>query len=86
MSSKRSNSAKRKTPVPVAGAWRHWVVVGFFAASVLGLCARVVYLGVTEKEFLQQQGDARSVRREIIPAMRGVIYDQTLHRVGCARV
>jgi cell division protein FtsI (penicillin-binding protein 3) len=51
-------------------------MVGIFGACVLGLCGRVVYLGVTDKDFLQKQGDARSVRKEVIPAMRGVIYDR----------
>ena len=56
--------------------WRHYLLVGLFLAAVLALSVRVVYLGVTEREFLQQQGDARSVRKENIPAMRGVIYDR----------
>lgn len=57
-------------------AWRHYFVLVFFAAAVLGLCTRVVYLSVTERDFLQQQGDARSIRKESIPALRGVIYDR----------
>ena len=56
--------------------WRHHVLVVTFVVAIVGLCGRVVYLGVTEKDFLQQQGDARSVRTEVIPAMRGVIYDR----------
>ncbi len=42
----------------------------------IGLIVRVGYLGVTERDFLQEQGDARSVRHEVIPAMRGVITDR----------
>ena len=57
-------------------AWRHGVVLTVFLLAALGLCVRVVYLGVTERDFLQGQGDARSVRTEIIPAMRGVISDR----------
>ncbi len=57
-------------------AWRHFVLIGLFLAAVVALSGRVVYLGVTERDFLQQQGDARSVRKETIPAMRGVIYDR----------
>ncbi|MEM9620227.1 MAG: penicillin-binding transpeptidase domain-containing protein [Pseudomonadota bacterium] len=56
--------------------WRHYSVLVLFVAAVLGLCGRVVYLSVTERDFLQQQGDMRSVRTESIPAMRGVIYDR----------
>ncbi len=57
-------------------AWRHYVMVTVFMATVVGLCSRVVYLAVTDRDFLQDQGDARSIRQETIPAMRGVIYDR----------
>ena len=56
--------------------WRHYLLLICFGLAVAGLCGRVVYLGVSEREFLQHQGDARSVRKESIPAMRGVIYDR----------
>jgi cell division protein FtsI (penicillin-binding protein 3) len=58
------------------GSWRHSIVVVIFIAGVMGLCGRIVFLGVTERDFLQEQGDARSVRTETIPAMRGVIADR----------
>ncbi|MEM7096895.1 MAG: penicillin-binding transpeptidase domain-containing protein [Pseudomonadota bacterium] len=57
-------------------AWRFGLVLVLFGTAVAAMCGRVVYLAVTEKEFLQQQGDARSVRSVPIPAMRGVIYDR----------
>ena len=57
-------------------AWRHYFVLGLFLIAVAALSTRVVFLGVTERAFLQQEGDARSVRRESIPALRGVIYDR----------
>lgn len=57
-------------------AWRHYTLVVLFLLGVAGLCVRVVYLGVTDRDFLQEQGDARSIRTEVIPAMRGVIYDR----------
>ena len=56
--------------------WRHYLVVSVFLAMTVGLIVRIVYLGVTERDFLQEQGDARSVRHEVIPAMRGVITDR----------
>jgi len=40
------------------------------------LVGRVVFLNVTEREFLQEQGDARSVRTEQMPAYRGLVYDR----------
>ena len=44
--------------------------------ACVGVAVRVVYLAVTEREFLQKQGNARSLRIETIPAYRGVIYDR----------
>ena len=44
-------------------AWRHYFVLGLFLLAVGALSTRVVFLGVTERDFLQQEGDARSIRR-----------------------
>jgi cell division protein FtsI (penicillin-binding protein 3) len=57
--------------------WRHYAAVVFFLVASSGLGARVVYLNVSEREFLQEQGDARSVRTETISAYRGVVYDRS---------
>jgi len=51
------------------------VLCAFLLVGV-GLSVRVLYLGVTEREFLQQEGDERSVHKEVIPGMRGMIYDR----------
>lgn len=56
--------------------WRHYVVVVLFLGACTGVAARVVFLNVTDRAFLQQQGNARSVREEVLPAYRGVIYDR----------
>lgn len=56
--------------------WRHYLVLCAFLLVGVGLSVRVLYLGVTEREFLQQEGDERSVHEEIIPGMRGMIYDR----------
>lgn len=66
MSSAKSTSAR----------WRHLLVIAVFGVCVLGIGGRIVYLGTTERDFLQEQGDARSLRTETIPAMRGVIADR----------
>jgi cell division protein FtsI (penicillin-binding protein 3) len=39
------------------------------------MCGRLVYLHIVDREFLQDQGDARSVRAETINAHRGMIRD-----------
>ena len=56
--------------------WRHLTVVGIFLAMALGLTARLIYLSVTERAFLQEQGDARSLRFETLAANRGIIFDR----------
>ncbi len=57
-------------------AWRHFTLVAFFLLAGLGLVARVVYLNVTERQFLIDQGERRSIKSQEIPAHRGVIYDR----------
>jgi len=56
--------------------WRHYVVVILFLMGCTGVAARVVFLNVTDREFLQEQGNARAIRQEVLPAYRGVIYDR----------
>lgn len=56
--------------------WRHLTVVGVFIVFALSLVVRMVYLNVTERAFLQEQGDARSLRTETLPANRGIIFDR----------
>jgi len=47
-----------------------------FVLFACGLGVRMVYLNVTERAFLQEQGDARSLRVETLPANRGIIFDR----------
>jgi cell division protein FtsI (penicillin-binding protein 3) len=56
--------------------WRHFAIVGFFLLACVGIVGRIGYLNVTQREFLQGQGDARSIRSELIPAYRGLVYDR----------
>ncbi len=56
--------------------WRHYTLLFVFGLAALGLFGRVVYLTVTEREFLKQQGDVRSLRVETLVAHRGVIFDR----------
>ena len=67
----------RKTSAVIAPpVWRHYALL--FACLGFGgvVAAKVVSLGVSEREFLQHAGDARSIRTEAMPAHRGVIYDR----------
>jgi cell division protein FtsI (penicillin-binding protein 3) len=56
--------------------WRHYALVVCFVAIAAALVARMVYLNVTERDFLKRQGDARSLRTETMSAYRGMILDR----------
>ena len=56
--------------------WRHYLFIIFFSGIAGALSVRVVYLGVTERDFLQEEGDKRSIYEKRLPAMRGMIYDR----------
>ncbi len=55
---------------------RHYVLIVVFTFALLGLVGRSSYLAVTEREFLQNQGEARATRTAEIRAHRGVISDR----------
>ena len=56
--------------------WRHYLLIICFSGIAGALSVRVVYLGVTERDFLQEEGDKRSIYEKRLPAMRGMIYDR----------
>jgi cell division protein FtsI (penicillin-binding protein 3) len=56
--------------------FRVYLVTGLFLALALAMAGRVVFLHVFEKDFLQDQGDARTIRMERINAHRGMIQDR----------
>ncbi|HAL41488.1 MAG TPA: cell division protein, partial [Gammaproteobacteria bacterium] len=56
--------------------WRHLLLSGVFMAAVVTLSARVIFLAVTERDFLQDEGDRRALSETQIPGMRGLIYDR----------
>lgn len=57
-------------------ATRRLVVLGIMVAAAVLLLWRVVYLHVLNKDFLQQQGDARHLRVVPLSAHRGMITDR----------
>jgi cell division protein FtsI (penicillin-binding protein 3) len=71
---------KPRAPLKVA-RWRFYCVMGVMGVLVLVLIGHVASLQVLPNadkgfEFLQVQGEARTLRNEIIPAYRGVITDR----------
>ena len=55
---------------------RHFVLVGVFALVLLSLVGRSSFLAVTERKFLQNEGEARATRIADIRAHRGIISDR----------
>ena len=55
---------------------RHGAVVLLFLVGFVCLSGRTGYLAVTERDFLKEQGEARSVREIPIPVHRGMIFDR----------
>ncbi|MDP4745553.1 MAG: penicillin-binding transpeptidase domain-containing protein [Porticoccaceae bacterium] len=70
------NSVKRMIP-----RWRYYFVMLILALLPLAVLAKIAQLQIMPSEeygadFLQTQGDARSIRTETIPAHRGLITDR----------
>lgn len=57
-------------------AWRFWFLLGFLLLCALVLFYRAIDLHVFEQAFLAGQGDARTIRFELLDAHRGVITDR----------
>ncbi|MEX2489738.1 MAG: penicillin-binding transpeptidase domain-containing protein [Pseudomonadales bacterium] len=55
---------------------RSWFVITLFVLLSLAIAVRIVFLHVVDKDFLQDQGDARTIRMERINAHRGMIKDR----------
>lgn len=56
--------------------WRVTFVEGLILLIGVVLGARVVFLHVADRDFLREQGDMRSIRKELIPTHRGMIMDR----------
>ena len=76
----RPQRPQKQTPLRVA-RWRFYsvgAVLGILAVVVIGHVASLQVLPNADRgfEFLQDQGESRTLRTEIIPAYRGVITDR----------
>jgi cell division protein FtsI (penicillin-binding protein 3) len=58
------------------GAWRLYLVFFAMSACVVVIVWQVGNLHIVERDFLQGQGDARTIRTEPIIANRGIITDR----------
>lgn len=57
-------------------ALRIHIAAFVFLLMMAGGAARLIYIETSEKDFLQDQGDARTIRMERINAHRGMILDR----------
>ena len=71
----------KKSVKAVIPRWRYYLVMLFLASLPLMLLGKIAQLQILPSEargvdFLQSQGDNRSIRTVVIPAYRGVITDR----------
>ena len=71
-----SRGAETKAQAARRFTWRVTIVSGLFVVAASALMLRAVYLQVLDKEFLNQQADARHLHTEKISAHRGMITDR----------
>ncbi|WP_110668390.1 peptidoglycan D,D-transpeptidase FtsI family protein [Salinicola halophilus] len=74
--SRPSASSKRRAPDAPLRPGRYWFMLFVILIALSALIGRVVYLQVIDRSFLQNQGDARTLRVESIGAHRGMISDR----------
>jgi len=70
------NARTRQAQHPRLPRWRAAVVLAAFGLLAAACAYRAVYLQVTHRQFLEQQGSARHLRVVDIPAHRGRIMDR----------
>ncbi|WP_136255365.1 peptidoglycan D,D-transpeptidase FtsI family protein [Onishia niordana] len=73
---RRSATPRRPPPGAPLGVFRYRLMLGLILLALCLLGARIVYLHVIDRSFLQGQGDARTLRVESISAHRGMITDR----------
>ena len=71
----------KKTAQKLIPRWRYYFVMGGLVSLPILLALKVAQLQILPEEefgvdFLQDEGDARSIRRVPIPAYRGLITDR----------
>src|SRR5512134_201066 len=69
-------SRTTKTTVAERARWRSALLLVGFAAAVLALEWRILYLQVVDKDFLAEQANDRHLRTQPISAHRGSLTDR----------
>jgi cell division protein FtsI (penicillin-binding protein 3) len=77
MSDKKTQTADADSWLNSAGrSWRLFLIFFLLLLIAGGIVAKLVSLYTLDQDFLQRQGDARSLRTTLIPAHRGLITDR----------
>ncbi|WP_447893542.1 peptidoglycan D,D-transpeptidase FtsI family protein [Vreelandella sp. GE22] len=77
MNQRRRGGTSRQTPIaPPLGGGRFLFILVLVAMAACVLVGRITLLQVIDRPFLQSQGDARTLRHEVIPSHRGMITDR----------
>ncbi|MCI0508529.1 peptidoglycan synthetase FtsI [Chromohalobacter marismortui] len=77
MSRERPSTSTRRPPsTGPSGRGRYVFMLTLIVVALGALVGRIVYLNVIDRDFLQNQGDARTLRVEPIKAHRGMITDR----------
>lgn len=69
-------SPMREQPSSAIIGFRYPIALIVLSIAALMLAGRMIQLHIADREFLQEQGDNRSVRIDEIPAYRGMILDR----------
>ena len=66
----------KNAQIQAARSWRMWVVFALLSVAVGFILTKQFSLYSKDQAFLQNQGDARTIRTMLIPAHRGLITDR----------
>jgi cell division protein FtsI (penicillin-binding protein 3) len=66
----------KRIPIASTNQWRLMIVVFILLIIALALIGRLINLTIINRQFLRNQGNARTVRTLNIPAHRGMILDR----------
>ena len=72
----RQVKKNKSTSIATKYQWRLMIVIFILMIIALGLIGRLINLTVIKRQFLRNQGNARTVRTLNIPAHRGMILDR----------
>lgn len=72
----RHKAPNKRSPLGPSASWRGLALLALLLCGFGVLIGRIVNLQVVDHAFLQEQGDARTIRMESITAHRGMITDR----------